>query len=289
MALFSQRMGITPMKKAFQREALDEETRNRLWNALFEELFQYKNERVKIRGNFQDSRRAKEVERICTRMYDEYWKRIHAGKKSYNSADASLELIKGFILKGYWWQSLDVIEYILKSIEYEYIELNTLVNKVFEQENCAYRVIDNQIVEVTDEQEIAAIETAITDGAGPVVTHLRQALVLLSDRKQPDFRNSMKESISAVEAHCRLLLGNDKLTLGQALKQIKQRVNLHPALEESVSKLYGFTSDSGGIRHSLTAGTEEPDYAEAKFMLVACTNFINFLRLKSADNKLTHG
>jgi hypothetical protein len=32
MALFSQRMGIRPMQKAIQRESMDEELRNSLWN-----------------------------------------------------------------------------------------------------------------------------------------------------------------------------------------------------------------------------------------------------------------
>ncbi|MBF0526908.1 MAG: hypothetical protein HQK56_17625 [Deltaproteobacteria bacterium] len=34
MALFSQRKGIRPLHKAIQREAIDDELRNRLWNEL---------------------------------------------------------------------------------------------------------------------------------------------------------------------------------------------------------------------------------------------------------------
>ena len=34
MPLFSQRKGIKPLQKEFQRESIDEELRNRLWSAL---------------------------------------------------------------------------------------------------------------------------------------------------------------------------------------------------------------------------------------------------------------
>ena len=34
MILFSQREGITPLQKELQRESIDDELRNRLWNIL---------------------------------------------------------------------------------------------------------------------------------------------------------------------------------------------------------------------------------------------------------------
>jgi hypothetical protein len=45
-------------------------------------------------------------------------------------------------------------------------------------------------------------------------------LDLFEGRKATDFRNSIKESISAVEAMCQILTGDDKATLGQALKKL---------------------------------------------------------------------
>jgi hypothetical protein len=40
----------------------------------------------------------------------------------------------------------------------------------------------------------------------------------MTDREQPDYRNSIKESISAIESLCRKITGNDKGTLGLVLK-----------------------------------------------------------------------
>jgi len=44
--------------------------------------------------------------------------------------------------------------------------------------------------------------------------------------------------------------------------------------------LYGYTSDSGGIRHALSDEDVTPTFEDAKFMLVSCSAFINYLKAK---------
>ena len=44
---------------------------------------------------------------------------------------------------------------------------------------------------------------------------------------------------------------------------------------------YGYTSDQGGIRHALLEESNI-DEAEAKFMMVACSAFVNFCVQRSA-------
>ena len=143
----------------------------------------------------------------------------------------------------------------------------------------AFRFVDDQLVRVTSESEIEAVEAPLAVGDHPDVAHLRSAMDHLSSRTNPDFRNSVKESISAVEAACRDLVGDPKATLGQALKSVD---GLHPAMRDAFSKLYGWTSDDGGIRHGLTDEAVQPGLDEAKFMLVACSAFVNFLMSKKA-------
>jgi hypothetical protein len=102
---------------------------------------------------------------------------------------------------------------------------------------------------------------------------------MLRDRDQPDYRNCIKEAISAVEAASVHVTNNPKATLSDALKWLKTRAPdmLHPALREGLEKLYGYTSDAKGIRHALTDGESQPSFAEAKFMLVTCAAFVNLL------------
>ena len=123
----------------------------------------------------------------------------------------------------------------------------------------------------------------------PVKEHLKKALHLLADRKKPDYSNSIKESVLAVEAICKLITKKPKATLGQALKEIESTstIEIHPALKRAFSNLYGYTSDADGIRHALLEKTDL-DIEDATFMLVSVSAFINYLRskLSKADVKV---
>ena len=41
--------------------------------------------------------------------------------------------------------------------------------------------------------------------------------------------------------------------------------------------LFGYTSDEGGIRHAEGLFVSEVSFEEAKFMLVSCSAFVNYL------------
>ncbi|MBI4801053.1 MAG: hypothetical protein HY796_00870 [Elusimicrobia bacterium] len=91
---------------------------------------------------------------------------------------------------------------------------------------------------------------------------MEKALKHFSDRKKPDFANSIKESISSLESLAQILLGT-KWTLGGLTKKLK----IHPCFCEGLNKLYGWTSDAGGIRHGKSGKEPEPSLEEARFML----------------------
>jgi hypothetical protein len=155
-----------------------------------------------------------------------------------------------------------------------------------EIENAAYRLLESEIVEITDETEISSIETAVNSGIETIKTHLQKSIELISDRKNPDLRNSIKESISAVESACQKLSGKKNSSLGDCLKELKGKNPLHPAFEKALVSLYGYTSDEGGIRHALSEESVDPSYADAKFMLVSCSAFINYLLTKASELNL---
>jgi hypothetical protein len=172
----------------------------------------------------------------------------------------------------------DFLEFILNTFN-EWVSADA-VNNVLERELSGYRFIDGVVTDITDKQEVDMLEAALADQDLPSVRkHLRRALELLSNREQPDYRNSIKESISAVESFARTVTGSPKATLGEALKVLGRSSKIHPALEGAFSKLYGYTSDEGGIRHAML---DEPNLsaADAKFFLLSCTSFINYLKSK---------
>jgi hypothetical protein len=92
---------------------------------------------------------------------------------------------------------------------------------------------------------------------------------------------SIKESISAVESAAKSVTGLKKATLDEALKELREKAGLHPALEKAFRSLYGYTSEADGIRHALM---EEANvrFEDAKFMLVSCSAFVNYLISKLA-------
>lgn len=64
------------------------------------------------------------------------------------------------------------------------------------------------------------------------------------------------------------------------------KIAIHPALKKGFSNIYGYTSDASGIRHALL---DEPnlDFENAKYMLVSCSAFINYLASKAAKAGIT--
>ena len=113
--------------------------------------------------------------------------------------------------------------------------------------------------------------------------HLNSALEKYAQRPIGDYRNSIKESISAVEAFCREKTGEN--TLGKALKQLESKGIVIPLLLKSAfEKLYAYTNhEDTGIRHALMddEGNYTPTTEEALFMLVSCSAFINYLGRKT--------
>jgi hypothetical protein len=289
MTLFSQRMGINPLSKAIQRESIDLDLRNKLWSAIKLCFFDNYSIPHRYSGPDQDSQM---VIGVMQKLWLFVLKQPLDTLPEIHSAvsKSAYEIVRKRFFEYEWWEAYDLIEFLIKNLPQDWgTEFASLTNGFLEMENAAYRIVGAEVVEITDKHEIDAIESALEVKIQSCRTHLARALELLSDRKQPDFRNSIKESISSVEGTVQLILGQSKGTLGDCLRKVKGKIELHPALEQAFSKLYGYTSDKGGIRHALSEESNNPSYADAKFMLVSCAAFVNYLLTKSAEVGLKFG
>lgn len=160
-------------------------------------------------------------------------------------------------------------------------------NRILKEEVASYRILDRLVVPIINEGELASIEQTINSDFDSVSRHIEKALELYSDRKSPDYENSVKESISAVEAMCKIIAGLDggNATLGSAINKLKEcSINIHPAMENAFKQLYGYTSDSNGIRHGGIDFVDVPS-EDAKYMLVSCSAFVNYLLEKWIKTK----
>ncbi len=169
---------------------------------------------------------------------------------------------------------------------YQSTSLFQVVNEFLKREYIGYRFVDGQLTPITDDIEIEAITQAINTKYEPVYIHLSKANKLMADRNNPDYENSIKESISAVEALCEILteIKGKEATLGKLLKTLDDKgVEIHAGLKSAFNVLYGYTSDANGIRHAGNIGGPASTFEEAKYMLVSCSAFINYLIGVSAD------
>ncbi|MCF6285877.1 MAG: hypothetical protein L3K26_11870 [Candidatus Hydrogenedentes bacterium] len=157
------------------------------------------------------------------------------------------------------------------------------LNHILERELSGFRIIDGKIAPISSTEEVASIQEAIADESFPGASaHLKTALELLSRKTNPDYRNSIKESISAVESACCAITGSASATLSTALNELAKKHSLHGALKEGFVKLYGYTSDGDGIRHAMFEGKSTLTQADAVYFLVSCSAFVNYLKIKSS-------
>ena len=265
MKRFSERKGLKKIRTEIQVDSLDETLRNLLWNVLRKYYW----------------KRPVDHYPFLEVLWNSYFKRPTDRLKGRWKEDYSQ--INDYFFSCEWFEVYDFIEfmannYLVEEISNEFMKAS---NAVLESELSAYRFVGNQITQITSKEEISEIEEALETPLKPVRTHLEDSLKLLSDRKSPDYRNSIKESISAVEAICKMVAKNKKAKLGQALDMIESKIGLHGALKRGFDSLYGYTSDADGIRHALM---DEPtlSFEDAKFMLVSCSAFINYLVSKAS-------
>lgn len=262
---FSERKGYKKVSDTIQTQEVSETLKNLYWNALH--LFIWNS------NNFFSPYSSKNYNNFSILLWHHYYK-IPVD----NIPRESFQMIRDYFFNAEWFEVYDFLEFVLNYFENN--ELNQFINDISENELSAYRFINGIFTEVTNEQETEMLENALTDNDFPnVKAHLQRALELLSDRKNPDYRNSIKESISAVESIAKEIAQKPKAELGEALKEIEKKGKLHGAMKNAFLNLYGYTSDANGIRHALM---EEPNLTadDAKFFLLTCTSFINYLKAK---------
>ncbi|MCB0279528.1 MAG: hypothetical protein KDD94_08510 [Calditrichaeota bacterium] len=264
---FSQRVGERPIKIELEKKGISADLKNTLWNNF---LLLKDNE---IYTNSYD---------FFSKLWTEFFKwridTLRTNAFGELRIDEALEKVSNWFFKTEWYNLLDFIEYLATGDEVFLV----LCNNSLKDEMSAYRFVDAVLVEINSSEEIEEIETAMNNSVGysSVKKHIERALELLADKRKPDYRNSIKESISAVESLARIISDDEKATLGTALKKVEEKHKIPKSLKSAISSLYGYTSDESGIRHSLLEKSINVNQEEARFMLITCSAFVNYLICK---------
>jgi len=273
---FSERYGYLKPSEVIIREQITSEIQNAICNCY---------------DDLEDNLRS--ISSINENLYNELEKYIwtyflNSRRSEYKAfSQVCLQIIESNEFE--WYKKLDLIQETIiilrKYISYFNVESTFIdvLNSEFERLNFGYRIFEDMVVEITSNQEINSIETAIENNKDNVRLHLNNALKLYAQRPEADYRNSIKESISAVEALSREITGDKGLSFA---KMEAEGIKIPPVLRKSFEILYGYTNDpKTGIRHALMDETAEyiPGAEEALFMLVSCSAFINYLNSKKAE------
>jgi hypothetical protein len=91
----------------------------------------------------------------------------------------------------------------------------------------------------------------------------------------PDYENSIKESINAIESALKILTGDSKSTLGKLLKQI----DIDKDIKRILSQAYGLVSNKPFVRHGGTQA-EHIGKEEAEFFIELAATAIIYLKSK---------
>lgn len=275
---FSDRIGVTK-PNPIQLESINSSLRNSLWNLILWTVFSS----LKTESN---------ISRV--RFITKRFLKLPSDEVPNNSFGARDWLKRIFYDdSAHWWYTYNFLEFLANHAKeasiYDIDRFTLEANRILEEESSGYRFIGGFLIPITNPSEIGSIINAIE--ASHLVNlfgaekHLNTALDLLSKKPNPDYRNSVKESISAIESLVKQITSEDSGGLDKALNKLDTKVKFHGAFKSGLLSLYGYTSDEDGIRHAIL---EEPglSFDEAKFMLVACSALVNLIIAKANKHGL---
>jgi hypothetical protein len=269
--LFSERYGYKKVKM-LKKDEMPDSLRTRIWNVFYKYIFsKIGDPEVQFISNRFDA----EPYRFLDKLWDDFFKKDLQVFGHITHIERVLK-IRDLYNKLQWFEIYDLIEFFLSNIESRGTK-NLIwggIASVLELENTSYRIIEGLVVPLTSEEEIKEIKKVydIPSKYDTVKEHYEKALKFFSMRPDPDYANSIKEAISAVESLVMVRAGEKK-----ELSKLIDKLDIHPQLKQGFKNLYNWTSDDSGIRHGEFGASFPCDEPEARYMLITCAAFINYL------------
>lgn len=273
---FEERIGIPPVTIELQIGSITQNLSTRLLNI----LTKYLKEVSKDQASFETKTRP-----VFNDLWEDYFVLDSTANPlvshfNYPANDRFIESVRDVFKNYNWSNKYRFIEYLVSKKLGEYERFSQDINLALEKEHSGYRLVEGQFFSISNEEELQTIRDVFNSPSewGNVEIHMKSAIRLFSDLDEPNYRNSIKEAISAVEAACKSKVKKQKTTLGKALGELEAKYNLPKNIKNAMDQLYGFTNNHGGIRHSIDDKNIEVTQNEAKFMIITCSAFVNYLK-----------
>ena len=280
---FGKRYGFEPIEIPFQLNDMNKVLRTELWNAFYIyigtglEHHDY-NTKVSYRSIFKT-------------IWIHFFKEALDDFPDYDHQ--TISYTKNQIENGKWYRVYEFFEFIFSNIKssnlYSVADLKSYINVKLKENHSGYSLTGNKFIPIINEVEINELkltqENAKVYKLSGVQEHLNRAIELISLKPKPDVHNCIKESISMVEGISRLIEPTEN-TLGKALNKLSQNQKISNTLKIGFEKLYAYSNGKNGIRHALMDEESFVDFEDAKFFLIACSAFTNYLIEKAKKDNI---
>ncbi len=184
-----------------------------------------------------------------------------------------------------WFVVYDIIEIIIDKLRpSEKEQFSNEINEYFIANGIGWKITNGQIETRGDELFETSVTTVIevleVAKLKTAKTEIKEAIIDLSRRPQPDITGAIQHSLACLECVTREFTGDTKSTLGDLMKRYPGAIPT--PLDQAVTKIWGFTSEQG--RH-LKEG-HEPEYLEAE-LVVEVTAAISTYLAKKLSGQIT--
>jgi hypothetical protein len=279
---FSIREGCADPHNILLFQKMTKQLINKIWNCIYQlYLFDSKNN-----NNFTGfNHRLDSDFTIKKRLYYDIWAYFLAfqiDQRPYSIEEVDEEIKKAVNAK--WYRIYELVEFIIEREMKNSLTDNFIIklNQILEEEHSAYRFSNQIFTSIINENEIESVSNALNTFFSPSQEFIKKAFIEFSNLKNPDYPNTIKDSLCAVESLCKIIANNGAKTLPDTLPILKNEANieLHPSLAKSLDSLYGYRNVKSGVSHGGTVQSNE-GFEEAKFFLITCSEWINYLTEKA--------
>ena len=269
---FSQRIGARPPPRSGLEEA-SPELRTALWNVLHKPTFPN-----------EDEHRERALAHARA-----LWN--HLGWRTDQVPQLPHQMRESLATEWFscrWHEFFDLIEFSARTLATSVAPVRQqwfeMLNRILESKGCAYRFVAERLVPLTNSTEATEVVRGAESAIPDVSVHIREAAKLLPPNAGANPRNSIRESIAAVAAALRHHNGNPAASLSEGLAVFEGKHGpFHPSLRQGLAMLYAYTTDEPGVCHALIEESGGVTGDDARFMLVTCSAFTNYLVMLSAN------
>jgi hypothetical protein len=170
---FSQRIGIRPVKEIIQKDKIDDDLRNSLWNAIYnyylKDLPFYKND---LQGA-----NSKYIFKLWINFY-----KLPMDDIPSECSDI-LRHIKSWFFDAIWWEVYDLIDFTAEfDNENGFSDFEDVVNSFLKQELSGYRLIDHKLRPITSDEEIREIQDVLDNTKSSLLSNIRLHFISSIDK-----------------------------------------------------------------------------------------------------------